>query len=330
MDDTQEKRIRFGPYEADLKTAELRKNGRAVRLQEQPFQLLAALLVRAGEVVTREELRERLWPSDSFGDFDHGLNTAINKVREALGDSAANARFIETLPKRGYRFMYPIETALAASTADNVRLDESQPGSKSRFLLTIAAGFTITAASLGALWIRRLPLEPQLPLRRFTIHRPVPLGTIRHVRLVTISPNARHVAIIADEGPSKLWIQDLDREQPRAVEGTEGALSPFWSPDSSMIAFTIAGELKKVSVKGGPVIPLCDMSGVNISGGAWSADGGSIVFSAGSPSKLYAVGAAGGTASLLVSPQMLEKQPQGDGWLVQPYSLPSDGGQSIP
>src|SRR5688572_16088667 len=158
MNDAHEGRVRFGPYEADLKTGELRKNSRVVRLQEQPFQLLAALLVRAGEVVTREELRERLWPSDSFGDFDHGLNTAINKVREALGDSAAKARFIETLPKRGYRFMYPIETALAPSAADKVRL-EPQPGSKPRFLLTVAAIVAITAASLGALWMRRPALE---------------------------------------------------------------------------------------------------------------------------------------------------------------------------
>src|SRR5688572_32340695 len=112
MNDAHEGRVRFGPYEADLKTGELRKNSRVVRLQEQPFQVLAALLDRAGEIVTREELRERLWPSDSFGDFDQGLNTAINKLREALGDSAANPRFIETLPKRGYRFTHPLEAAV--------------------------------------------------------------------------------------------------------------------------------------------------------------------------------------------------------------------------
>src|SRR5688572_342792 len=88
------RQVRFGPYEADLAVGELRKNGHPVRLQEQPFLVLAALLDRAGEVVTREELRVRLWPGDSFGDFDQGLNTAINKVREALGDSVANPRYI--------------------------------------------------------------------------------------------------------------------------------------------------------------------------------------------------------------------------------------------
>lgn len=100
---------RFGVFEADARAGELRKAGRRVRLQEQPFQVLVALLERAGEVVTREELRQRLWPADTFVDFDHGLNTAINKVREALGDGAASPVFLETVPKRGYRFIAPVQ-----------------------------------------------------------------------------------------------------------------------------------------------------------------------------------------------------------------------------
>ena len=97
--------IRFGAFEFDLRARELRKQGTKIRLQEQPFQILAILLEHPGEVVTREALRSRLWPSDTFVDFDHGLNKAINKIREALGDSAENPRFIETLAKRGYRFL---------------------------------------------------------------------------------------------------------------------------------------------------------------------------------------------------------------------------------
>jgi hypothetical protein len=90
-----------------------------------------------------------------------------------------------------------------------------------------------------------------------------------------------------------------------------------------MIAFTTVGKLKKLPVRGGPVIPLCDLPGAHISAGSWSPDGGSIVFAAGSPSSLYSVGATGGTASLLVSSQMLEQQPKGGGWIVQPYFLPA-------
>src|SRR4029078_4792941 len=98
-------RLRFGIFEADLRTGELKKRGARIRLQEQPFQVLAVLLARPGELVTRDELQGRLWTADTFVDFDHGLNKAINKIREALGDSAESPRFVETVARRGYRFI---------------------------------------------------------------------------------------------------------------------------------------------------------------------------------------------------------------------------------
>ena len=105
----------------DLAAGELRKNGVRIRLQEQPFQVLAFLLERPGEVVTREELRQKLWPADTFVDFDHSLNTAVNKLRETLGDSASSPRYVETLARRGYRFLAPVErergNSLAAESA---------------------------------------------------------------------------------------------------------------------------------------------------------------------------------------------------------------------
>jgi DNA-binding winged helix-turn-helix (wHTH) protein len=100
--------VRFGIFEADLVTGELLRKGLRVSLQEQPFQVLAALLERPGELVTREELRSRIWPSAVFVDFEHGLNKAISKLRRALGDTAASPRFVETLPRRGYRFTAPV------------------------------------------------------------------------------------------------------------------------------------------------------------------------------------------------------------------------------
>lgn len=102
---------RFGSFEVDFRAGELRKHGLRVRLQVQPFQILAMLLDRPGEVVTREELRQALWPSDTFVDFDHGLNNAINRLREALGDSAESPRYVETLLRRGYRFIASVEQA---------------------------------------------------------------------------------------------------------------------------------------------------------------------------------------------------------------------------
>jgi len=100
---------RFGLFEIDLVSGELRKEGARIRLQEQPFRVLAMLLERPGEMITREEMRTRLWPGDTFVDFDHGLNTAVNKLREALGDAAANPRFVQTVARRGYRFIAPVQ-----------------------------------------------------------------------------------------------------------------------------------------------------------------------------------------------------------------------------
>jgi TolB-like protein/DNA-binding winged helix-turn-helix (wHTH) protein/Flp pilus assembly protein TadD len=108
-------RLRFGVFELDLRAGELRKHGLRVRLQEQPFQVLATLLEHPGEVVTREELQKKLWPADTFVDFDHGLNKAINKIREALSDSAESPRFVETVARRGYRFLADVKVADAAT-----------------------------------------------------------------------------------------------------------------------------------------------------------------------------------------------------------------------
>ena len=108
--------IRFGVFELDLSAGELRKSGAKLRLQEQPFQVLALLLERAGDVVTREELRQKLWPADTFVDFDHSLNTAVNKLRESLGDSASSPRYIETLARRGYRFIAPLQNGVEAAS----------------------------------------------------------------------------------------------------------------------------------------------------------------------------------------------------------------------
>jgi DNA-binding winged helix-turn-helix (wHTH) protein len=115
-------KYRFGQFEADLKAAELRKEGTRLRLQLQPFQVLVALLERPREVVTRDQLRQRLWPQDTFVDFDHGLNTAIAKLRDALGDSAANPLYVETIAKRGYRFV-----AAVTAVHDHENGDASSP-----------------------------------------------------------------------------------------------------------------------------------------------------------------------------------------------------------
>ena len=104
--------VRFGAFQLDLRTGELRKAGSRINLPEQPYQVLKALLDRPGDLVTREELRQRLWPAETFVDFEHGLNAAVRRLRDALGDSADVPRFVETLPRRGYRFIAPVAEPL--------------------------------------------------------------------------------------------------------------------------------------------------------------------------------------------------------------------------
>jgi cholera toxin transcriptional activator len=118
--------LRFGMFELNLTAGELRKNGAKLRLQEQPLQVLILLLQRAGDVVTREELRQKLWPSDTFVDFDHSLNTAVNKLRDTLGDSASSPRYIETLARRGYRFIAPVKLEESPSAHPSRALKQTE------------------------------------------------------------------------------------------------------------------------------------------------------------------------------------------------------------
>jgi cholera toxin transcriptional activator len=141
--------VRFAEYEADLRSGELRRQGHRLKLQEKPFQVLAALLTRPGELVTREELRQSLWPADTFVDFEHGLNTAVNKVREALRDSANNPRFIETLPRRGYRFIGPVDSKNSnASPESTVETDQNELPTAPRW----ASRGLLLLIQLGYLW----------------------------------------------------------------------------------------------------------------------------------------------------------------------------------
>jgi cholera toxin transcriptional activator len=155
--------VRFGVFELDLIMGELRRNGVKLRLQEQPFQVLALLLDRTGEVVTREELQQKLWPSDTFVDFDHSLNTAINKVREALGDSASSPRYVETLARRGYRFIAPVQT--------NIEKDSMFGGGDDAIANRQARASTATASPNTSLPSLALHPELEVPIPRRTITR---------------------------------------------------------------------------------------------------------------------------------------------------------------
>src|SRR5713226_7071891 len=149
--------LRFGTFEVDLRAGEVRKQGLRVKLQEQPFHVLTVLLQSPGEVVTREELRNQNWPADTFVDFDNSLNTAINKLREALGDSADNPRFIETLPRRGYRFIAPVTGLDGTGTGIAAAGSVAATPRNRKMAVTIAVVLFAAGIAGGLLWRSRQP-----------------------------------------------------------------------------------------------------------------------------------------------------------------------------
>jgi DNA-binding winged helix-turn-helix (wHTH) protein len=172
---TTSRLIRFGIFEVDLRAGEVYEHGVRTKLQQQPFQVLAMLLEHAGDVVTREELRHRLWPEDTFVDFDQGLNKAVKKIRQALGDSPNSPRFIETLPKRGYRFIASVESRKETSRPNLTVAENSllQGGRKSQadaqeYNLPRQA-FGVAASALLA-WLAKSLGFPRRPPRESTEH----------------------------------------------------------------------------------------------------------------------------------------------------------------
>ena len=143
--------LRFSSFELDLQSGELRKAGVLVGLQEQSLKVLAELLERPGDLVTREQLRQRLWPNGTFVDFEHGLNAVINRLRETLGDSADSPRFIQTVPRRGYRFIAPLEGAVQASAAVPEPPTRALKERKRRWMVIGGTGIVLALAAVALL-----------------------------------------------------------------------------------------------------------------------------------------------------------------------------------
>ena len=178
----------------------------------------------------------------------------------------------------------------------------------------------------------------ETPLRRFAIVSPVSVtldirGGGMYDNSLAISPNARHIAFVEGGGQGRLWVQDLDQQQPRAIEGTEGARSPFWSPDSTLIGFAAGGEVKKVSVRGGLASRVCELPDEHFHGGTWSPDGEVIVFSSGPSGQhhsLYQVPARGATPDLLLAPEDLDEASEGAAtYPAWSHFLPSEAGARV-
>ena len=281
---------RFGPFELDLATGELRRNGVRVRLQDQPLRILQALLETPGEMLTREQLRERLWPSDTFVDFERSLNAAVAKLRQALGDSAEQPLYVETVARKGYRFVAPVTAT-----------ETTPPPAPVRPRPTTA--FVIVSAVLGLAVLGWIVLRPRAPAGgdpvAFIV--PMPPGTIipRNVYapLMAVSPNGRILVLAAlQDGISTLWLRPIGSEASQKIGGSEGGTMPIWAPDGTQIAFHAGGKLQRVGLTGEPPRLLCDVK--TAFGLAWGR-GGTILF--GDEGGLWSVPAAGGKKKLVLA-----------------------------
>jgi Tol biopolymer transport system component/DNA-binding winged helix-turn-helix (wHTH) protein len=257
-------------------------------LADQPLSRLTALVERPGELVTREELRQRLWPDGTFVGFDHGLNSAINRLREALNDSADTPRFIETIPRRGYRLLVPIEVA-RPTLVPAVRADapvESTPDDRActaidldlpaeayqatpyetsgtikrtRRLLWWMAVTAISVLSLGGLLWQRRGAQPAPLLANVAIDVPADWRNLKN-HSPAISPDSQYIAISAfhRSGRSAIWLRPLGGTTWRMLSHTENGTGPFWSPDGRSIGFFAEDKLKVLRLAEGSVRVVCD------------------------------------------------------------------------
>jgi len=219
--------VRFSTFEVDLQTGELRQRGQKIRLQEQPFQVLVALLERPGEVVTRDELRSKLWPADTFVDFDHSLNAAIKRLRDALGESAEKPIFIETLARRGYRFIAPVDGSSFPIVAARVRGKTLF----SRHWIAATLLFLIVVILVWVAW--RLPSRPtQVVERKLTAN-----SSENTVSSAAVSRDGRYLAYTDSTGVYLRLIR-TGETHPLPLPPNFSADLDDWFPDGSHLLVT--------------------------------------------------------------------------------------------
>lgn len=280
--------IRFGTFEVDPASGELSKNGRKIRIQQQPFQILLMLLSRPGRVVTREELRAQLWADNTFVDFEHGLNAAVKRLRDALGDSAENPQFVETLARRGYRFISTAVDARRVEVMANTSALNNEPlrGSAAKRTtlgksLRLAAIIALVgvAMSVGWLAVRAHREHPLVVERRVTAN-----PTEAPVVGAAISPNGRYIAYLDTTG---LYLRETQGGDihPLRLPKAFVVTPTSWFPDDASFAATWNGgpgqlpSVWKISILGSPPQKLSD----NAWGASVSADGSHIAFLRGGP-----------------------------------------------
>jgi len=265
--------IRFSVFEVDVRAGDLRRNGLKVKIQDQPFQILAMLLERPGQIVTREELRARLWSAETFVDFDHSFNSAIRRLRDALGDSAENPRFVETLGRRGYRFIAPVNGRSAPSQIDLV--SPQQRGKASFLRIRVAVAFLSAVMVAALMWtLLRHPWW-----RMEVIERKLTSNSLENsVNSAAVSPDGKYLAY-ADGTGIYLKVIRTGETHPVPLPPDFFARVDDWFPDGSHVLLSRAeghgkAGLWSVSAFGGSPRQLAD----DASGGSLSPDGARIAF----------------------------------------------------
>jgi Tol biopolymer transport system component/DNA-binding winged helix-turn-helix (wHTH) protein len=307
--------VRFQDFEVNLESGEVWKAGRCLKVQDQPFKVLAALLERPGEIVTREELRQLIWPDKSFGDFDHAINLAITKLRATLGDSAGVPHLIETLPRRGYRFIAPVkEDASATPPPEHPAIPNATGAGKKLWMLGALALILLLAVT--ALWV-------------FATHRQQSPAAGEVVPLVSmpgqqyhpaLSPDGSQVAFQYAGAPHPgIYIAMVGGEKPLQLTENETDHDPAWSPDGREIAFVrfhdsdgqkslyvipaLGGSERRIYTAAAPIWADCNVMN-------WSPDGKYLVFSesveAGTKARLSLLSVSDLTTRPLTSPRNQE------------------------
>jgi Tol biopolymer transport system component/DNA-binding winged helix-turn-helix (wHTH) protein len=326
-------KYRFGPYEVRVRTRELFKHGIRLKLRRQPFQVLQVLVERAGDVVTREELRQMLWPAETFVDFEHGLNTSVKELRRVLSDSASEPRYVETIPKLGYRIVAAVETEAMPSIAsvggvqpleDTGRVSNppfQQPNRRWRRIWPYGALAGILAAVLagGALIDRQSEPETSMPL---------PLtGFPGLEQAATWSPDGRQVAFAwtgeTHEHFDLYVLQPGSSQTLRLTADAGDSINPAWSPDGRWIAYVNRASpgdrcsLNLVSPLGGPIHTVLT-SETAMGRLSWLPDGRALVLEIipgpGQPAAVWVVWPDTGRHRPLTSP---------------PVGIPGDTGPSV-
>src|SRR2546422_616772 len=279
----------FGPYELSLDCEELRKGGNRLKLTGQAIQVLVVLANNAGKLVTREELQQKLWPGATYGDFEHGLNAAVNRLRETLGDSATDPKYIETIPRRGYRFIAALEPVVAPQPGPpREELKPPKPTWWKRKATIAAAACVVIAGTLYP-WIKP-KIERLLrlyDLQRLTV---VPLTALPgNAWSPTFSPDGSQLAILdhpanSPSRPVRLFVLSLDSMEKVLVKtDCNSVAAPAFSPSGDYLAWACGDDMSSVSIhlqrrSDGGVTQL--VHGVDGVGGlAWSRDSRRIVFS---------------------------------------------------